>query len=694
MRSFFIIFLTFLPLWGMQQSITVNMENPEYRDGIISTNHGGVITSTELRIQARHIVYINKIENGKFLHKVSAEGDLMLHNKGRTYVGHRFEYDFITKSGIIYNGVTAINPWFLCGEQIYLHTDNSLHLYNTCVTTSEKPKPNWQIHVPEAHITKDHLLAAKNVTFRVMNTPIFWIPFFKSNLKLFTRSPIHYTLRWGREPYPTLDILYRIYSWEQLDFFVRFNIHALRKLGVSFESNYHSIDKKSQFLTKSFVDYDRRCQYRPEKHAPVHYHLRGVYKTQNEQENCQFFASYNWLSDKNMQKLFNNDTSELKNVRQTQIKVRNYQDWMIFGVNGRARLNSFQEVKQELPEIFWMHRPFIIGRSNILFENRATLAYLDYVLAKNIETTLPNFSAIRLSTYHTLYRSFFYKGLSFMPLVGLTTIFYSDSRHNHPVSQVVLNYQLSCDCTFKRLYQTFCHLMQPYAFFQGITPPTIDPDTPYIFSIQDGLNRINLLKTGMRNLFYFNKSVLFEPNIIADIYAYSFFSNTTFQKRIPKIEGHIVCNFPSWKFSNRVGWNIEHRLLEYANIQLAWTINEDYAFKTEFRYRSPFHWRKDVSDNFIMDVTRKDSDLLHSPLSDQRNVLTARLQMKISPQWVARLESCIGWGRKNEPSYTIAKVDLITLISTSWRLKITFIHSPTPQGRNNYFFCSLSLINR
>ena len=114
MRLFLFILILWFPfsLWGVQE-FTINLKDPEYQGGVISTHQGGVISSPELRIQARHIVYINKVEKGKQIHQVVAEGDLMLESGGRTYVGKRLEYDFITKTGIVYEGVTAIDLWFL-----------------------------------------------------------------------------------------------------------------------------------------------------------------------------------------------------------------------------------------------------------------------------------------------------------------------------------------------------------------------------------------------------------------------------------------------------------------------------------------------------------------------------------------------------------------------------------------------------
>ena len=92
-----------------------------------------------------------------------------------------------------------------------------------------------------------------------------------------------------------------------------------------------------------------------------------------------------------------------------------------------------------------------------------------------------------------------------------------------------------------------------------------------------------------------------------------------------------------------------------------------------------------------MEVTRPIDQLLESPLSDGRNSLMSRLQIKIAPQWTARIESHIGWGRKKEPSYNAIKVDLFTTISTSWQLHATLIHSPAPDNKDTRFLFNWSL---
>jgi hypothetical protein len=683
-----ILFLFFSPtLFGADaKQFTVNLKSPTYRDGVIFTDQGGVITAPEIRIQARHILYTNKIEKGKPVHQVVAEGDLMLDSGGRVYVGHRLEYDFVTKTGVVYQGATAVDMWFLGGEKIRLNADRSFYLFNAFITTSESKQADWTIESKELEINQENLLTAKNVSFRLFDSPIFWLPTFTSNLiKPFSDSPVRYRVEWDKGLWPKFGMRYRFYSWENLDLFLRVNVRPSRGAGGALESNYRSSDKLTKCQTKSYADYDAFYRDTDPDKSRFHYRLQGLYEATTLNDRTQFYLSYDKLSDKNMQSDFPTSDFAVSDIKETLIKLRHYSDSMILGVNGRPRINSFQGFKQELPESFWSSHPFVLGPTGILSENRLKFSYLDYVSAKDLETDVPDFSSLRIATANELYRPFSY----------FNGIFYNRSREKGgAIGQAVFKYELSTTLQLIRPYKTLTHYLVPYANYKGASHPTVSPDTPYIFDIEDGFNHLSQLKVGARNLFYLKRAPLFEPNFLADLYFYAFFDTTTFKKTIPKIQGNFSWNFPSATVKAHLGWNTEMGVFDFTNVSLAWTINENFAFKSEFRHRSRFDWRRDNYENYIMEVTRDISNLLRSPLSDGRNTLLSRLQLKIAPQWTARLESHIGWGRKGEPNYNEARVELITLISTSWKLRLVFTHSPAPHKKNDRFSFAFSLVRK
>ena len=73
------------------RELTVDLSNPNFSNGILITHEGGVIKNKDIRIQAQTIQYIKKNENGQPVHKIEAEGNLMLIYKDRVFVGEELE---------------------------------------------------------------------------------------------------------------------------------------------------------------------------------------------------------------------------------------------------------------------------------------------------------------------------------------------------------------------------------------------------------------------------------------------------------------------------------------------------------------------------------------------------------------------------------------------------------------------------
>ncbi len=83
------------------------------------------------------------------------------------------EYDFEKKSGIIYEGKTAVEPWFFGGEIIYLHPNGSYTIHNGYLTTSETCAVEWKLTTYDATLFPNRDLIAHDLN---LNTTIF--PFY------------------------------------------------------------------------------------------------------------------------------------------------------------------------------------------------------------------------------------------------------------------------------------------------------------------------------------------------------------------------------------------------------------------------------------------------------------------------------------------------------------------------------------
>jgi hypothetical protein len=675
----------------LPQELVIDLKNPVFIHGVITTEEGGVISGQGIRIQARKIEYANKIENGIRIQKIVAEEDLMMEYANRAFVGSRLEYDFINKTGVLYNGKTFVDIWFLGGDKIELQEDGTFYISNAFVTTCEDQDNTWEINAKTVKITEDKFLAARNIRFRFFKVPLFWLPSFKSNLKAFSDPPIRYKLVWDKGLGPRLTMRYRIFSWRDLNLFFRLDYRLKRGFGGAFESEYSSPDHATTFVTRSYGAHDKSF---PDEKGPHRYRLQGLYHTQSKDEKSQIHLTWDKLSDTRMVGDFRSDDFEINTQKRTHLVVFHQLNSAIFNLSFQPRVNRFDSIDQELPLLTIGVRPFQLGNSGIISNNDVNAGYLDYVYANDLRKEFhrrglsSSTRAVRMETRNELYRPFSLGHFTLTPNIGVIGIFYSNNPSHHPISQGIFSYGFTGQTRLFKNYKQFRHMSEPYLEFQGLTSPTAALSHHFYFDINDGYDELNQLRIGWRNSLYSYNRPSFLPSIFTDIYTYGFFGNRDFAQTFPKFYLNVGWNRPSYAIRGGIAWNHEEQVWDFTNIATDWTINEDIAFGIEFRHRSKFDWRKADHENFIVDVARPIPELLKSPLSDGRDTLLTRFFIRLAPKWSCQIQSRHGWGRKNEPRYNAGKIDLITMLTCSWRLRLSYERLPN----DNRFSGSVSLV--
>ena len=166
-----------------------------------------------------------------------------------------------------------------------------------------------------------------------------------------------------------------------------------------------------------------------------------------------------------------------------------------------------------------------------------------------------------------------------------------------------------------------------------------------------------------------------EPRFSADLFAFSFYNDPTIPQFFYRLGLNLDWRFPSLHVSSQNAYNFRNQTVDYTNNRIGWTINENVALSFEFRYRSRFDWRKADRDNYILDVTRSESELLLSPLSDRRITILGDLFIRLSPFWECRFQAHSGFYRLNQNPYTELKVDLFTWLSSALKLRISYTHT-------------------
>jgi hypothetical protein len=657
-------------------NVEVRLKEPSFEDGVLKTDQGGVITSQEIRIQAKKIKYTNKTEDGKKVISLTAEGDLLFEYGGKIFVGSRLQYDFVKGTGTLWDGRTSEGIWFVGGDKIDLEGNGNYAIYGAFVTSCENTKPFWELSAARVKLNEKSQLSTSKVQFKFFEVPVFWLPSFKANLKNITSPPLRYKVVWDRGIGPRISMRYRVFSWEDLSLFLRLDYRITKGPGGAVESEYFSKDERTTFVTRTYGAYDKEV---PDEHGFKRYRLQGLFHHDSKDGKTITHATYDKYHDLKMISDFPSSDFEIDTQKRTQFLLQHQEDIAFGSFRVEPRLNAFESINQKLPLAKAGIRPMSIGSSGLLSENFVSAGYLDYVYAHDLNESyhgiLHETHAARLETRNRLYRPFVVGPLHVTPTVGLIGIFYNNNPFKKSVGQGVITYGGKAEIPFYRRYSTFKHTLEPYIDYFGLTHPRSKLRNHYIFTIEDGLNEINSLKMGLCNKFFLKNSPFFSPAFNLDLHTYAFFNDKMFKKTCPK--GYLFATWsqPSYLLTAESCWNFEEGVLDFANLRTDVTVNAHAAWALEFRHRSRYDWRKADHESFILDMARSIPEMEDSPLSDKRNTFLSQIRIRISPTWSFHFSSHHGWGRLFEPSYNSYKIDLFTLLASHWKFKGSYMHT-------------------
>nr|HEV8052604.1 hypothetical protein [Parachlamydiaceae bacterium] len=654
------------------QGIKVDLRNPSYSDGVLTTTCGGVLTGPDIRIQAMNITYTKKTIEGKTVYEVIAEGKLQIEFGEYVFVGDRLDYDFTSKSGVIYNGRTMVEPWFFGGEYIYLQPDSSYHIFNAFITTSPSDRPDILITSDEANLCEGRFLTARNVKFKLFDVPLFWIPSFNADLDSIFDSPIRYSVKWGSRQGHRFSMAYELFSWRRWKTFLRLDYRIKRGLGGGVETYYSSLDEKTTFESINYVARDSSIIHPKQR---FRYRFQGIGNSLLLDEKISVHLSYDKISDIDMPTDYNDRGLELDTAGRTELLMRRQEDAWISNFITRVRINAFQTLKQELPTFETSWRPFNLANTGIVADNVLKVSYLDFVYGNN-QLYHHGYSSSRIELAPLFYRHFKVGQVNVTPEAGGVLIAYSNSPGNSAKYLTLGKFSCNINTDIWRYYNHQKHVITPYVQYDYFTCPTVSPNDHYIFDIEDGWYRLDMMQFGVAQSLY-NKQCngLINRSVYANLYANAFFDTHTFPQVIPKVYADVVFNsFSYLRHSFNTAWNFNQNLLDFFNVRTDWTVNADIAMAIEYRHRSSFDWRKADHTNFIIDSFRSVSRLRHSQLSDRRDTLLFHIFYRFHPCWAFEFESRHGWNRLTEPSYNEFEIDLLGRLPSALNFKLSYQH--------------------
>lgn len=680
LRGVLIYFLICLPIWiaGAEETVealfargvTADLRNPELCEGVLTTEEGGVVTAPDMRLQARKIRYTRKMVEGKPVMTIEAEGDLLLEFHTYVFLGERIEFDFQTHTGTLYNGRTAIEPWFFGGDVVHLLEDGNYWVEGAYLTTSENQNPEWKVAAASALLTDKQYLEAKRVSFQIGRVPLFWLPSFKVNLDYIFDSPIRYTLRWGGRR-TRLGLEYEILAWRRHKVFAILDYSFKRGFGAGIVTSYRSEDHREELNT---INYFGKLPSYVHPNEKVRYRLQGTYINSLQDDTLTIQGSWDKLSDLDMPSDYSDRALEIDYALRTQLHVRKSTPNWLGNFFTRVRVNDFQTVKQELPSLQGRWLPVSLGESGIISDTLVRTAYLDFLYAKRQHNRRHHdFHSSRVEVAQKFYRPLLLNYFTVTPAVGFIGINYSNSPDHVDRTVALGQFALDINTRISRWTEKCKHVVVPYTTYTYFTYPTEGPHRHYIFDIEDGWYRLNQLRFGVYQNLYTKREGLLLRSISADVWCNAFFDTKTLPCTIPKMHGRLTYS-PNLSLRHNfgIGWDFWHGNLAYFNYLIQWTLSANLALAAEYRHRSAFEWRKVDRSNYILDSFRPCEELRHSPLSDRRDTLLIDCFYRFDPSWALQFECRRGWNRIHEKGYFEWEIDLLGTVLSAWNVKLYY----------------------
>lgn len=661
--------------------LKIDLKDPIYREETLMTENGGIIQGEGLYIQAQKVRYTTKKESGEFSHYIEAEKDLLIDLHGQVFLADYLVYDLEKKKGYIRQGKTSFYPWYIEASKIALHSDESFDVFDAKIGTLGDHKKIWTMQADHMHFTKDKYLSAKSLSIKVAKTPIFWLPWIKTHLGPSLETPFKYSFAWDAGQGPIASFRYKIFSYQDFNMYARFEYRYKRGPGGSLEMDYKSPDKLTFFQSKNYLCNETFYNDDNPNKRIKKFRLQGIFKKKSGDGRAEIDLIYDRYSDKNLPQDFKMDEFELNTQKQNRMIGRYFHSDYLTGFRIRPRVNGFDGYNQELPSLFMHVKPIKLSPLPLVLFNSFQLSYYDYVYSNLLKypaiykPVLQDFHAVRAQTRQKIAAPMNFKGFKVSPYAGFIGIGYSNSPSDHSVIQSLLDYGLKTELSLHKNYKGVKHLLRPYVDYTGLYKPLQPSKDVYIFSIDDGYHSLNFLKFGIDQHLFSKKDLLKKPFFSLDTYALAFAGDFTYRNFIPKAGIALSSYLDDLFLKADIRWNFNNSVLDFSNLQMSYTYNSNLAFHLEYRYRSAYDWRKNNHEDFILDVTRPISELLTSPLSDKRQTFITKAELKLSANWTCQLQTHHGWGRSKEPSYHEAKVNLITSLSSAWRLKLYYMYT-------------------
>jgi len=159
-----------------QESIDISADHLEY----ISETDTYIAKGSARIVSGDTTLNADEINVNKITSDAVAAGNVVYEDTETIINAERIELNFKTKLGVIYNSRIFYKKdnFHILGGDIRKIGENNFNMETAAVTTCDAEPPAWHISAKNIKTIQHKSLEAKNVTFYIKNTPLFYTPYF------------------------------------------------------------------------------------------------------------------------------------------------------------------------------------------------------------------------------------------------------------------------------------------------------------------------------------------------------------------------------------------------------------------------------------------------------------------------------------------------------------------------------------
>ncbi|OGW79391.1 MAG: hypothetical protein A3G33_03365 [Omnitrophica bacterium RIFCSPLOWO2_12_FULL_44_17] len=315
-----------------------------------------VVTQDDIELTADNVsINVDTKEGWSKGHVVLRQG------KDSLISGESAYFDFDDRKGTFDNARLYQYPWYGYAEKIEQINKGKVKAHDAYFTSCNMSHPHYDIHAKNVTIYPDDKIVATNVTFRILETPVFWWPYFQ--------MPLNHDTMLNVQPGYSDD----------------FGAYVLTSKGFSINKNIKGTAHLDYYQKRGFgagVDFD----YKFERAGVGQIKLYGIHdkKTPDEKETNPYTkktkeyrgrvtinhkmrldpltvldVQWNEISDERfLQDFFEGEYREEIDPKSLISIVRNARQYSLLA-NFQKRTNDFSTVGEKTPEIIfdWLRKP-------------------------------------------------------------------------------------------------------------------------------------------------------------------------------------------------------------------------------------------------------------------------------------------------------------------------------------------------